>query len=61
MSRWIRPSLMLVAAIAGFKLGYDFGATLGGVLVGLLLGLNCAIFGGLLVSGGADLLRRVRR
>lgn len=61
MTRWIRPLLMLVAAIAGFKLGYDFGATLGGALAGVLLGANCAVFGGLLVSGGGDLLRRLRR
>lgn len=61
MNRWLRPLLMLLAAIAGFKLGYDFGATIGGALAGVLLGANAAVFGALLVSGGSDLLRRLRR
>lgn len=61
MNRWIRSLLMLVAAGVAFKFGYDFGATIGGAPAGVLLGLNAAVFGALLVSGGADLLRRLKR
>lgn len=61
MTRWLRPLLMLIAAGVAFKFGYDFGATISGALAGVLLGLNAAVFGALLVSGGGELLRRIRR
>jgi hypothetical protein len=61
MQPWLRWTILLLAAGAGFVAGFDFGRTIGGSLAAVLLGLNAAAFAALLVSGAGDLWRRLRR
>jgi hypothetical protein len=49
-----------LAAVIGFKYGFDFGNQVAGVPFGVLMALNAAVFGAILFSVFAGLLLRPR-